>query len=220
MPTTIDARAFLFDMDGTLIDSGAAVARIWSLFAVRFGLDVDEILRTSHGVKMLETIRTHAPHGTDAEAVARELSALELADADDILPLPGASELFDALGSGRRALVTSASRELAVVRMAQAGLPLPAVLVTAEDVARGKPQPDPYLLAAERLGVDPVDCVVFEDADAGIRSGLAAGMRVVVVGAVDSPSAVGLPRIPDYLGVDVAVDELGGLRITLPAEDA
>ena len=214
MPTTIAARALLFDMDGTLIDSGAAVARIWTIFATRFGLDIDELLRTSHGVQMIQTIRANAPAGTDVEAVARELGSLELADADDILPIPGAPELLEAVGSSPHALVTSASRELAIVRMAQAGLALPSVVVAAEDVTRGKPRPDPYLLAAERLGVAPADCVVFEDADAGIRSGLAAGMRVVVVGDLDSPVTVGLPRIEDYLGVTVTIGD--GIRLTLP----
>ena len=214
MPTTIAARALLFDMDGTLIDSGAAVARIWTIFATRFGLDIDELLRTSHGVQMIQTIRANAPAGTDVEAVARELGSLELADARDILPIPGALELFEAVGSSPHALVTSASRELATVRMAQAGLALPSVVVAAEDVTRGKPRPDPYLLAAERLGVAPADCVVFEDADAGIRSGLAAGMRVVVVGDLDSPVTAGLPRIEDYLGVTATIGD--GIRLTLP----
>ena len=212
--TTIDARALLFDMDGTLIDSGAAVRRIWSLFASRFELDVDEIMRTSHGVKMLETIREHAPAGTDAEAVARELGSVELADSDGIVALPGAQELFSALASAPIALVTSASRALAEIRMSQAGLALPRAVVAAEDVERGKPQPDPYLLAARRLGVAPEDCVVFEDADAGIRSGIAAGMRVVVVGDAVSPAAVGLPRIADYVGVSAEVGDR--MRLVLP----
>ena len=216
MPTTIDARALLFDMDGTLIDSGAAVARIWTIFATRFGLDIDELLRTSHGVQMIQTIRANAPEGADAEAIARELGSLELADSDDILAIPGAPELFGALGSAPHALVTSASRELATVRMAQAGLALPSVVVAAEDVTRGKPEPDPYLVAAERLGIAPADCVVFEDADAGIRSGLAAGMRVVVVGELDSPVTAGLPRIEDYLGVTAAIGD--GIRLTLPGD--
>jgi sugar-phosphatase len=214
MPTTIDARALLFDMDGTLIDSGAAVTRIWTIFATRYGLDIDELLRTSHGVQMVQTIRANAPVGTDVEARARELGSLELADSDDILAIPGSIALFEALGDSPRALVTSAGRELAVVRMAQAGLPLPTVLVSAEDVTRGKPQPDPYLLAAERLGIAPADCVVFEDADAGIRSGLAAGMRVVVVGELDSRVTAGLPRIEDYVGVSVSVGHT--IRLTLP----
>ena len=215
MPTiTIDARALLFDMDGTLIDSGAAVRRVWTMFATRFGLDVEEILRTSHGVKMLETIREHAPAGTDADAVARELGEAEVTDSDGILALPGAPEFFAALGSAPIALVTSATRQLAEMRMAQAGLPLPAAVVTAEEVRRGKPQPDPYLLAAEKLGTAPADCVVFEDADAGIRSGLAAGMRVIVVGDTDSIAAIGLPRIADYAGVRADVRD--GIRLTLP----
>jgi mannitol-1-/sugar-/sorbitol-6-phosphatase len=186
-------------MDGTLVDSSAAVRRIWHEFAARFGLDGDHIATSSHGVRMIETIRRHAPHA-DATAVERELAAIELVDLAGTVALPGATELLAALHDSPVALVTSASRPLAVARMAAAGLPLPAVVVSAEDVPVGKPDPAPYLLAAERLGVDPADCVVFEDADAGIRSGLAAGARVVVIGDVAAPDA-SLPRIADYAGV-------------------
>jgi sugar-phosphatase len=193
-------------MDGTLVDSTEAVHRIWGTFAARFGLEVDDILATSHGVRMSETITRHAPAGTDVDRVAGELSEIELNDHVGVVEVPGAAGFLRSIPQDRWALVTSATRELADVRMRISGLPVPAVVVTAEDVDRGKPEPDPYLLAAERLGVDPADAIVFEDAEAGIRSGLAAGCRVVVVGELTSDVTEGLPRIVDYLEVTAGAD--------------
>lgn len=203
--TTITARAFLFDMDGTLVDSHTVVEGIWAEFAGRFDLDVADILRTSHGVRMVETIRKHAPSGTDAEALTAELGVIELADNEGVVPIPGAPAFVASLPAASVALVTSATLELAAVRMATVGIDMPGAVVTAEDVERGKPEPDCYLRAAELVGVEPRDAVVFEDAEAGIRAGLAAGMRVVVVGSWESEITVGLPRLLDYTGVAVEV---------------
>lgn len=200
-------------MDGTLIDSNAAVERIWGVFAERFGLDVRDILATSHGVRMIETIRKHAPEA-DAEAVTRDLSAIEYEDRDGIVALPGAREFLAGLPAGSTALVTSAVRALADVRMQITGLPMPAAVVTADIIERGKPAPDPYLRAAEMLGVDPADTIVFEDAEAGIVAGLAAGAQVVVVGAHESPTTAGLPRIDDYTTIAATVDD-GVITLTL-----
>lgn len=200
----LTAHAVLFDMDGTLVDSTPAVVRVWSRFADSFGLSIDQIMAESHGVRMIETVRRHAPDGTDIDDVVRDLSHFELHDRDGITAVPGAAALLSALPPERVALVTSASRELAVARMAAAGLELPAVLVTAEDVQRGKPSPECYRLAAERLGVDPATCVVFEDADAGIRAGLAAGATVVVIGDLHGDAGAGLIRIADYTGVNAS----------------
>ncbi len=204
--TALSARAVLFDMDGTLLESTEAVTRVWTRFAEQFGLGIDEVMATSHGVRMAETVERYAPAGTDVAAVVAELSEWELADSDGIVALDGSRALLAALPPASVALVTSASRKLAVARMEAAGLPLPAVLVTAEDVDHGKPRPDCYLLAAERLGVDARDTVVFEDADAGVRAGLAAGATVVVVGGLESDSTRGLLRVPHYGDVTVAVD--------------
>ena len=209
---TLSATAVLFDMDGTLIDSTDAVARVWGRFADLFDLDVETILATSHGVRMVETVQRHAPAGTDIAAVVAELSAAELLDEEGIVALPGAAEFLASLPAERVALVTSASRELAISRMAAAGLPMPAVLVTADDVDAGKPQPDCYLLAARRLGVEAADAVVFEDADAGIRAGLASGARVVVVGDLVSEATAGLTRVADYRGV-TATPGAGGMTL-------
>jgi len=202
---TLSASAFLFDMDGTLLESTDAVTRVWGRFADSFGLELDHIMATSHGVRMAETVERHAPVGTDIDAVVADLSAFELADNDGIVAVAGAAELLSALPQASVALVTSASRELAVARMRAAGLPLPAVLVTAEDVEFGKPRPDCYLLAARRLGVDARDSIVFEDADAGVRAGLAAGARVIVVGDLETEATAGLTHIADYVGVRLVV---------------
>jgi sugar-phosphatase len=192
-------------MDGTLVDSHAVVERIWGNFAGRFDLDLDEILATSHGVRMVETIRRHAPAGTDAEALTVELGAIEVLDTDGVVEIPGARAFVRQLPASSVALVTSATLPLAASRMESIGVPMPVAVVTAEDVDRGKPQPDCYLRAAELLGVEPADAIVFEDAEAGIRAGLAAGMRVVVVGSWESDSTIGLPRIADYSSATVTV---------------
>lgn len=203
--TSLSARALLFDMDGTLVDSHAVVERIWGTFADMFGLDVDEILETSHGIRMVDTVRRHAPTGTDADAVTSRLGVIEIADTDGIVEVPGAAAFVRGLPAASVALVTSATLPLAESRMRSIGVDLPVAVVTAEDVAHGKPHPDCYLLAAERLGVAPRDAVVFEDAEAGIRAGLAAGMRVVVVGDWKSESTVGLPRVSDYASLSISL---------------
>jgi len=202
---TLDARGFLFDLDGTLVDSHAVVERIWANFAARFDLDLADILATSHGVRMVETIRRHAPAGTDAEALTLELGAIEVLDTDGVVEIPGARDFVGRLPASSVALVTSATLPLAASRMESIGVPMPGAVVTAEDVERGKPQPDCYLRAAELLGVAPSDAIVFEDAEAGISAGLAAGMRVVVVGSWESEITVGLPRIADYADATVTV---------------
>lgn len=205
-PTVIEARALLFDMDGTLIDSRVAVEAIWLSFATRFGLDVDEILKASHGIRMEDTIRLHAPAGTDVAATTLEFGSLELAITDGVTAIAGAAELLASLPAQSFALVTSASRVLAEARMEAVGLTMPGTAVTAEDVERGKPHPEGYEQAAQLLGFDPRHAVVFEDAEAGILAGLAAGMRVVVVGEWESDTTRGLPRIPDYTAVTAQVD--------------
>ncbi|CAN5336203.1 HAD-IA family hydrolase [soil metagenome] len=206
MPVTLSARAILFDMDGTLLESSAAVTRVWTEFADRFGLSIDEIMATSHGVRMAETVQRYAPEGTDVAAVVADLSDWELHDNDGVVALDGAAGVLAALPPTAVALVTSASHLLATARMDAANLPLPAVMVTAEDVDHGKPRPDCYLLAAERLGVDASDTIVFEDADAGVRAGLAAGATVVVVGDLVSEATAGLLRVPHYGDVTVGLE--------------
>jgi sugar-phosphatase len=215
MTTTLRCRAILFDMDGTLVDSTVVVEQVWARFAERFGLDLAVILETSHGRRMEDSIARFGPTGVDVDEVKKDLSDFEFVTTDGVVAVPGAAQFVRGLPADAIALVTSAGRELATMRMRSVGVPIPDVVVTAEDVDRGKPHPDPYLAAATALGVDPADAIVFEDADAGIESGLAAGMRVVVVGSAAGDIARDLPHIPDYSQISAEVDGGGVITLTL-----
>jgi sugar-phosphatase len=172
------AEALLVDLDGTLVDSTAPVHRAWSEFAARHGLDPEHVHRFAQGRPSRESVRLLAP-GADHAAEADALERAELGDSDGIVALPGAAELLS--GGWRLAIVTSCSRALATMRLRAACLPIPAALISADDVERGKPDPMCYLLGAGRLAVDPARCLVLEDAPAGISAGRAAGARVLAV---------------------------------------
>lgn len=199
---TLSAHAVLCDMDGTIVDSTAVVEQVWGVFAAEYGLSLDAILSNAHGRLTEETVAEHGPAGIDVEGVSAQLAKLELEAVDGIVEIPGATNFMAQLvDAGVVALVTSAPRDLAIMRMAAAGIPFPRVSVCADDVDLGKPNPECYLKAAAEMGVDPVDAIVFEDAAAGVAAGLAAGCQVVVVGALDDPITEGLPRIPDFRAV-------------------
>jgi sugar-phosphatase len=193
-------------MDGTLVDSTAVVEEVWGEFAARYGLDIAEILRTSHGVQAGDTVRRFAPVGADVVALTEELGAMERVRTAGIVALPGAADLLRSLPAQTVALVTSADRLLAEIRMNAAGLAMPATAVTADLVTRGKPHPEGYLMAAGLLGVEPKDAVVFEDAPAGIAAGVAAGIRTVAVGPNTGELPVGVLRVPDYSAVTASVE--------------
>jgi sugar-phosphatase len=177
MPTFLCA-AILFDLDGVLVDSTGSVDRQWRIWARERGIHEEKVVAIAHGVRAIEVIRTIAPH-LDAEAELRTLEGREAADHDRVKVMPGAVDLVRSLPEDRRAVVTSGSRILATARLRLAGIPIPKVMVTADDVANGKPHPEPYLKGAQLLGVNPAECLVIEDAPAGIRAAHAAGMKVV-----------------------------------------
>ncbi|WP_411392489.1 HAD family hydrolase [Pseudomonas sp. MPB23] len=192
-------RAFLFDMDGTLLNSIAAAERVWSIWAERHGLDVTAFLTTIHGARAIDTITRQALPGVDPEVEAQWITEAELNDVEGVIAIPGAIAFLSSLPGDQWALVTSAPRELALRRLQAAGIAPPAVLVTAEDVAAGKPDPACYVLGAQRLGVSVQDCLVFEDAPVGIRAGEAAGTDVMVVTATHlQPMATPHPSIDGY----------------------
>jgi 3-dehydroquinate synthase len=217
-PTTTTAGALLFDMDGTLVDSTPVVERTWRSFASRHGIDVARILAVSHGRRTEETVAEFVPAGVDVKAETRRLIAQEVADTEGVVAVPGAAELLASLPVGSWALVTSAGRALAEARMAAAGLPVPPVVVSADDVTTGKPSPQGYLIAADRLGVVPEQAVVFEDAEAGLLAARASGASTVVVGACDAPVTGGLTRVADLR--DVRVEHAAGrLLLSYGASD-
>jgi len=175
--------AFLFDMDGTLLNSIIAAERVWTIWAQRHDLDVAAFLPTIHGVRSVDTIRRLNLPGLDPVLEAEGISRAEIEDVEGVVSIEGAARLLASLPPERWAIVTSAPRALAEARLKAAGLELPVNLITAEDVSQGKPAPDCFLLAAKRLGVDIKDCLVFEDAPAGIAAAEAAGASVMVITA-------------------------------------
>ncbi|MEU6592877.1 HAD family hydrolase [Streptomyces sp. NPDC046881] len=198
-PTVLTARALLLDMDGTLVNSDAVVERIWRRWAARHGLDGDEVMQVVHGRQGHASMAVLLPDRPVEENLAdnARMLAEETADTDGVVRIPGADVFLAALHGVPHALVTSADVALSTARMNAAGLPLPPVRITAESVGASKPDPEGFLKGAAELGVDPADCVVFEDSGAGIAAGRSAGMTVVGVG----------PRAVSH-GPDVAVRDL------------
>lgn len=189
--------AVIFDMDGTLIDSTPAVERAWTTWALEYGITAEQ-MADFHGVPARSIVAQLLPEAERERAVAR-INELELADVDGIEPLPGAIEALRQLPV--TAIATSCTRPLAEARIRAAGLPAPEVVVTADDVTRGKPDPEPFTLAARRLGIDPAHTLVVEDATAGIRAGRAAGAATLAVVTTTPREKLGL--------ADLVVDNLG-----------
>jgi len=174
----LQCAALLFDMDGVLINSTPAVARVWHQWALEHGFDPKQVVAAAHGRPSLTTVREYLPQA-DHEMENREVERREIADLAGVVPLPGALELLSSLPSERWTIVTSSTRALAEVRIKAAGLPMPEKMITSNDITHGKPDPEPYLKAAVLLNVSPRDCVVLEDAPAGVRAGKAAGAKVI-----------------------------------------
>ncbi|WP_030547828.1 HAD-IA family hydrolase [Streptomyces exfoliatus] len=215
-PATLTARALLLDMDGTLVNSDAVVERCWRRWAERQGLDGDAVLKVVHGRQGYATMAVLLPDRPMAQNHAdnRIMLAEETADLDGVVPVPGAPAFMAALAELPHALVTSADEALAQARMGAAALPMPEIRVTAECVGASKPDPEGFLKGAAELGFAPADCIVFEDSEAGIQAGRAAGMRIVGVGpraAAFAPD-VHIPDL-DHLRVEAAAD--GTITLTV-----
>lgn len=202
----LECDTFLFDLDGVLIDSSSCVERHWRAWAGEHGIYMAAIMANAHGRRTVETIRIVAPH-LDYEKEAEQLTAIEVADSEGVFAMPGASSLLSKLPRNAWALVTSASRELALARLEYTGLPVPEIMVTAEDVEDGKPAPEPYLLGAKRMGLPPDRCVVVEDAPAGIQSARAAGMRVIAVATTHKKQ--------DLVDVEGVIESLDAMDVSL-----
>jgi mannitol-1-/sugar-/sorbitol-6-phosphatase len=203
-------------MDGTLVDSTECVERQWRRWTERHGLELEPILKLSHGRTTMETIRVVAPHLATAEEV-RTFDATEAEDSVGVRPVKGAASFVSAIPQDRWALVTSAMWMLARARLGHAGLPIPRVLVCADDVLRGKPDPEPYLLAARLLGYSPNRCVVIEDSTAGVASARSAGMQVLGITTTMSREELGVPCVRHFEDLRVRVDEAAGLDIAIMA---
>jgi sugar-phosphatase len=178
--SSISCSAILFDLDGVLIDSTPSVQRVWTRWALERGLKVDEVVSHAHGRPSLSTVRHFLP-SADHELENREVECREIADVEGIVVLPGAAGLLSALPAHRWTIATSCTRRLAEARLRAAGLPIPHSMVTATDVIRGKPDAEPFVKAAAKLGFASSNCVVLEDAPAGVRAGKAAGARVIAL---------------------------------------
>jgi len=206
-------QAVLFDLDGVLVDSTPCVTRVWHAWAQEHGLDPEHVVHVAHGQRTIETVRAVAPD-LDAQAETNRIEQMELADTDGLRVLPGAKEILAAIPEDRYTIVTSGTRRLATRRLQVAGLPVPPKMVTADDVSHGKPSPEPYLAGARLLGVQPSQCVVFEDAPSGIASAKSAGMIAIAIATTYPPQELKQADAIALLAeVNVASDSEGGLAV-------
>lgn len=211
---TTPYRAFLFDMDGTVLNSIAAAERIWTTWARRHGLDIAAFLPTIHGARAIDTVNRQGLTGIDAQAETAWVTQAEIEDVQGIVEVSGAARFLQSLPARQWAIVTSAPRALALRRLAAAGIPAPAVMITAEDVSAGKPDPAGYWLAAERLEVKIDDCLIFEDATVGIQAAEASGADLLVITSTH-PHPIETPHatLKDYERVSVAVAADGSIGL-------
>ena len=200
----LQCSAFLFDLDGVLVDSREVVERTCRRWAARHQLDPERVLRIAHGRRTRDTVKAVAPHLDLAREVAW-LDNAELVDVAGLREVPGVRQVLATLPAGSWAVVTSCGRELATLRLTSVGLPIPAIVVTSEDVSQGKPAPDGYRLGAKRVGHDATACIVFEDAPPGIAAGRAAGARVIAL-STTHPAA-------DFTGAAAVIADFTGLRV-------
>lgn len=213
---TFSCSAILFDLDGVLVDSIASVERQWLKFAVRHNLDPDKVLKAAHGHRSIETVRILMPEA-DAQAENLIVEQNEIDDTEGLVAFEGAAELLSVLPAERWNIVTSGTRALATARLRAAGLPVPKHMVAADQVANGKPHPEPYIKGAQALGFTPDQCIVFEDAPTGIRSARAAGAKVIGVQGTYSADELGSAeaRISSLTQVSVEVNK-DGMFVRVP----
>ena len=217
MMVKISCQAILFDMDGVLIDSTPAVARVWWKWALERGLDPETVVHMAHGRPSRTTIGELLPN-SDIDAEDREVERREMEDIEGLVLLPGAQALLSSLPLDRWTIATSCTRPLAEVRLRAVGLPIPTNLITSNDVKNGKPHPEPYQKAASILGFSASDCIVIEDAPAGVRAGKAAGARVIAFPttmAVHHLESAGADWIVANCDAITAHNGNGGLLLTL-----
>ena len=213
--TTLRCKAILFDMDGTLVDSSAVIERAWKWWSARHSVELAQIMAVQQGRPNRDVLREFASH-LDIDQEAALFLKFEEEDLDGLVAISGANGAVAAAQGGRWGIVTSADRSLAEIRLRTTGFPVPDVFVSADVIRHGKPDPECYLLGAAGLGVDPQDCVVFEDAVAGVQAGKAAGMTVV--GVLTNLTEADLPadvHIPDFRDVRIAQDGDGGYEIRM-----
>ena len=204
--TQIQCAALLFDLDGVLINSTPAVARVWRGWAIEHGFNPEEVVARAHGRPSLTTVREFLPNANH-ETENREVERREISDLDGVVPLPGALDLLASLPADRWTIVTSCTRPLAEVRIRAAGLPLPKKLITSNDITHGKPHPEPYRKGASVLGFPPEECIVLEDAPAGVRAGKAAGARLIAF-----KTTVQEPALREA-GADWILNSCAGIRL-------
>lgn len=208
------AKAILFDMDGTLVDSTALVEATWAHFCDRHDLHLPTVLDFAHGRPTRSTVEHFLCDRDVIEAEVERLVAHEESETTGIVEVPGARHLIDSLPPGSWAVVTSATRKLAGARLAAAGIPVPETLICYEDVQHGKPHPQGFLIAAAALGVDPAECLAFEDSPTGVRAALASGAQTVVVGDLED-NADAVTRLRDFTDIAGVSCEPGSAQILL-----
>jgi mannitol-1-/sugar-/sorbitol-6-phosphatase len=205
--------AVLFDMDGTLVDSNSVVDQMWTEFAVTLGLDPQAVRAFAHGTPSTATLGNFLPAHEDFDEWFERIASWEEGSFGQVSEIAGAIAAVRQIPRERWAVVTSALREAALKRIETVGFPSPRVLIGADDVSRGKPDPEGFLAAANALGVDPARCVVFEDSPAGLEAALAMGAATVVVGTLDADVTRGLRRIADWRGITFERNPEGGIVI-------
>jgi sugar-phosphatase len=200
----IECDAILFDLDGVLIDSTECITRHWKQWAQQHGVDLALIMQVAHGMRTIETIRLVAPH-LSAEEEASRFAKNEIVDTDGVTSMPGASTLLTGLPTGAWSIVTAGTRDVAAARLNRAGLPIPATLITADDVSRGKPNPESYLVAARKLGMSPDKCAVVEDSPAGLEAARSAGMQAIAVATTHATE--------DLMRANAIADRLSDIQV-------